>query len=853
MIKLRSGNTYLDVVDDGSLQITKSVQDVEDFTARTSSFSQNFLLPFTPNNNTFFAHFYNVSSKPDSTLFDATKREPIIIEDDGIIVMEGYMQLIQADPIARTYEVVCFDDVLELKNQIENKTLRDIAALSELDHDFDADNIILSFSGDLLDGNVKYPIVNYGQDEPTRDAMFDFSFRPWVRLKWIFDQIIKEAGFTYSSDFLENDERFKKIYFSWATEGLITKSGFENYAFRARGTTTSDQFIGFGNLALNSVTFEAIDGTPILGTGLSEINIPAANPPFNNTTNTFDPSGAGRHDLRVVLKITRSPSVQNFPQRVTCYLYPTQLLTAAHPFGQQSIAITQTLDVSQEGLEQILVFEFPNIGLQNQFVLPPFGTINQLGYNVEFSTEGLVAMSSSPPNQNFVNIDYIYWEMLAPPGAQPNFETDMFQSAPEMGQLDIVRGVINHFNLFAEVDPVNESHIIFKPYNDYIDTGNVVDWTDKVDLSQGISVRPATELQKATAKWAFSQDSNTDQSENRLGSRLIKNDNDFTEGEELVELPYGEPTQFIINRPPNNVFRTTAPTYILAAINDGVIQPTSFIPRIAYIQAVEQGVNDYPPVSVNQITIIDTVNASLRTPTSFAFANQVYFEAGETFFDLTFNRTNNFGRRAALDPPADEDAYTAFWQRYVNEIYNNEAKVVEADFMLTPSDILTFRFNDRVFFKDTFYRVLEIQNYAVGQRQSTRVKMVSLVGEAASPWNDCDGIVTEFNSDGSVTFSGSNTEECCRRYGYQFINGTCSWRPRSGWTGAPILPPPPQTTLPGAGQPSTGACCYNDGETDTCAITTESQCTLLGGNWLGQNTDCTQCIGGLTPPPFDPE
>lgn len=68
------------------------------------------------------------------------------------------------------------------------------------------------------------------------------------------------------------------------------------------------------------------------------------------------------------------------------------------------------------------------------------------------------------------------------------------------------------------------------------------------------------------------------------------------------------------------------------------------------------------------------------------------------------------------------------------------------------------------------------------------------------------------------------------------------------------MPPPPQTFLPIASEPVVGACCFSTEEVgDQCEIMTQAECLGVGGNWLGEGSDCSQCSPGVTPAPFDPE
>jgi hypothetical protein len=436
----------------------------------------------------------------------------------------------------------------------------------------------------------------------------------------------------------------------------------------------------------------------------------------------------------------------------------------------------------------------------------------------------------------FIGTDGTFWEMLGPPSASVGLPISLRENAPDISQLDLLRSIIQQFNLVVEKDDTKSNHLNIEPYNDYIDAGGMKDWTDKVDLSKEIKVKPTTELQAKFNVWKFSDDNDYFSSARELGAYRFESSNEFAQGEQQVELVYGAPTTH--RRIPYGV------TYRIIGEKDGSFQPIPHKPRIAYLKN-----------NGSSIIVRNTLTDQTQSKSGALFAHHVFqlnnpiilpFDTNTTgysqFFDLTFNSATNYRETAGIVTNTLKNAYTTFWQRYVNEIYNNEARIVEAYFMLSPSDLLTFKFNDKVFFKDQYYRVLEISNYSVGENVPTKVTMISLTGEALSPFKDCVSVPTDFNSDGTVTFSGAVTADCCARFGYTFVNGTCRWRPLGG---IQIDPPSPTISILDLNQPQIGVCCVPDAETGiySCEQLTQQQCTDVGGVFFGQGADCSECEG----------
>jgi hypothetical protein len=142
--------------------------------------------------------------------------------------------------------------------------------------------------------------------------------------------------------------------------------------------------------------------------------------------------------------------------------------------------------------------------------------------------------------------------------------------------------------------------------------------------------------------------------------------------------------------------------------------------------------------------------------------------------------------------------FNEYWRDYLNGLYNPEARILEAYFALELTDILTFSYADRYFIKDSYWRIIEISDYKIGNAESVKVKLIKIT----EPGPDCEGIPTSvaINEDTTqiIQFEDLNgnpvasTRVCCERYGYSWsttLNQCVSY-------GTPII------TTPGGGTSS---------------------------------------------------
>ena len=77
---------------------------------------------------------------------------------------------------------------------------------------------------------------------------------------------------------------------------------------------------------------------------------------------------------------------------------------------------------------------------------------------------------------------------------------------PEITQKAFLKDIIQRFNLVVLTDPDDATNLIIEPYTDFIASGVLKNWTDKLDLSKEIVVKDTTELQKKTIHLSDQED-----------------------------------------------------------------------------------------------------------------------------------------------------------------------------------------------------------------------------------------------------------------------------------------------------------------------------------------------------------
>jgi hypothetical protein len=108
-------------------------------------------------------------------------------------------------------------------------------------------------------------------------------------------------------------------------------------------------------------------------------------------------------------------------------------------------------------------------------------------------------------------------------------------------------------------------------------------------------------------------------------------------------------------------------------------------------------------------------------------------------------------------------------------LYSSDARKLTAFFRLTRSELATFEFSDKIYIKDTYWRILSI-SYDATSEDLVKVELLKVLGDI----RDCQFIPFGIDkADGKIQFTNLSgqtvvqvTRVCCERYGYFYDNAS---------------------------------------------------------------------------------
>lgn len=856
----------LDLQEEPNIALNFQFADIKEPEKRKGSYSQTFKLPFTQANDEFFQTWYNVNLQ--APVFDTRTRFPGTLFYGTVPQFEGFIQLKAVYLKAELYEITLMSNASNLFTNIGNKKVQDILVDSTTgiptrrwNHNINYSNILSSWNGSvpaftsvtgynfqdsvsnvqeilypmsITDTNFRFragsnEYLDMSQEDvenvdlyPTYEdvaqhAVNITNLRPAVQLRAVLKMIIAQAGFSYSSAFL-NGAYFGRLFMTTSTEEVfgrapVVGSGGEETGQMVVGNTDSISIsYSSGGSGLNTCAYNSYDTFSGYNWKLVEAN--TTSPTSSDYDIPDDPLGlwtAGLGNNFITKTDTNMTSMvfsflfrasgvmtcgwaQNYADcnnedlNVSCWPwqstnYITVQTKAVHydPVTGTNLGDVEGSWATQEVLmnaggynynQDYSNADYLNMSM-NLWNVPIGGSariyVRVVDWERRIATSGnaeAVSMSIGAlygdfNDDNFGGLRYILRYSWTGYGSNIyNREVDMWSAiGGKMTQKDFLKELISRFNLVIIPDPKDQNKLLIEPYNDFMAGGDIKDWTDKLDTSKEIVIKDTTSLQKRNIMM-------NDLPDNDLMNRAIAEEapsldvygkiditvtnNDFAKGE-MKNKPLFSPyinqkvfqtdddqdithirnmavqyewTTQKVEGGYEKVLETTAPklfyycgtTTNVDCVDDGSDEPNRyFLHQIAYSSVTAHKFTYYPLCSPWDLQPTGTPGQSTIDQNSISlYWNQNGPLCGgvEVFNYLQFSAIPT------------QSLYHRYWAQFFNTIYHEDARLMECYMQLNPVDIINFRFSDQIFIKNNYWRILDIKNYQVGQKVSSKVTFI---------------------------------------------------------------------------------------------------------------------------------
>jgi hypothetical protein len=734
MLRLTIDGNEIELYENEPVNLSYQFSNLQDINSSSSSFSQTFRVPLTKKNQDYFGPVNEFGLIPD---WDPKTKVDAELSYNTIPVMRGFVQVkaiyVQKGKYADV-ELVFFGETANLSHDIGDGMLSDLD-LSSYNHTLNATQIVLSWAAGLSSGAIRYGLPDKGQNWTssnlwtTSDPLEHGDFTPYFRVPKLLEEILDAAGYTMESDFFDGATGFEEIT--------------DLYLLMNRGNRTP---IGVGAASPESETFAiglASNATLFNSDGPELTD-------FVETSPFYDTGG------NVASGVYTAPFRAFYTFRATI----TYSVASPHSITMGSI-IDGTAQVSgDQGYWPLLVQEAGSgsITKTSHPILLDQGDTFAIGFEVSDNGHSVTFTGTNQLGPGGTSLELL--EITEPLSGQT---VDVAANMPVMKQIDFVSGLQKMFNLVFIPDRNNAKKLYVEPFNTYINSGTSKDWTNLIDLSKDITIEPTTDLQSRRYDWTHSN------GKDLVNDLVFKNaarvygryrvddpENDFASGTKEIKSPFAPhvvsyipETQFAVHR-------------MLVDTDQDDKRIKDPLPRLAFWNGGEPG----------NVYLFNDANSATQTATAYpAFSQYSVLEASVEDEDLSYGPERPFH---IVEANPLNTLYYKYWSPFVNQLYSSDARKLTAFFRLTRADIATFEFSDKIYLKDTYWRILSI-SYDATSEDLVKVELLKVLSDVRDcVWlpvaiNKADGQIQFENAAGTRVYQlGPQNSSCCTKYGYVY-------------------------------------------------------------------------------------
>jgi hypothetical protein len=697
----------LDLTDDIACEISYVIDDVKDFGSKNTSYSKTIVIQGSQKNNKIFNHIselgrfiaienVNQFAPNVNENYIAANGSNCTILVDNIQIFKGKLRVMEVVKYANhvEYECAVFGELGgfyfelskgvtdEISNVNSGTKLLEQLYLDDLDHAYTYANMAASWANRNANPGVGYfyPLIDYGKvaETATRNHFYEQALRPAVYVREYIQRIFNLSGYTYDCAFFDT-AFFKRLIVPNNDDRLkILVSQLLNI-----GTT---QYT-FGLTAVSPYTFLWYAGTfrdfsSIGGGQYQYIGVPTINNTQFNLFMNLSIVGQGFYSIKlfkngVQFAILDSFQTSNQGTANDPYIYGKNLST--------------TVNLVTNDIYKIVIEYLPYVGALASTIT----TNNSTWYidtPVKTGTQAVIG-------------DTLQMSYCVPKNIKI---TDFFTS------------ILKMFNLYVVEDKNIAKKLIITPYIDFY-LNEDLDWSDKLDRSQEIRLKPMGELNARVFNFKYKQDdayyNKTYKEKYNEGYMDFSYDSEYEYAKDKDDLEVIFAST--VNYAPNGQDKIVPALYKEGNFADESITSSNI--RILQTKML----------TVANWDIKNTSGGNIQTNiTQFPYAgmwehptvpdNGTYFQSlgwaspKEIYYTIT-GTTVNYG------------LFNSFWSQYFAEITNPNSTILTAQFHLTSMDIRTLDFAKNILIDGTMWRINKIEGYDPLSEKPTKVELLKVI------------------------------------------------------------------------------------------------------------------------------
>jgi hypothetical protein len=698
-------------------------------------------IPGNKNTNKFFNHLFDLGTTPTIGLKQSVACQVLV---NGQAVFDGRLfikNIITNQKFDTIYNCEVFNKLIDFKLVAGDLLLTDIN-WSEYNHVYDGPTIVNSWSDNLFNGDIYYPLLDYGKNPNLDNPPFiDYGttttngyindqfgtavqitqFKPTIRLKAVIDKIFDTLGFRYESAFMDSDY-FKNLYYLTTNDDISWGFASGSFTLAHRNSADGPFTIVYGNPPQKAIFPRATPNpgllynttterytAPVSGLYTASFNAPLieANVPIKNPTDGFTAYAYLYINGAAVASVSTnySPVIPGVGPYITSLSGQWQVELAAGDYVEIFVDVDDNVATGQF---------LPN------------------GVGIDWGPTGVGGFRMQVVSQ------------ANPVGANVNLSAIM-QSGENA--LEFMKGIIQKFNLIMYPD-LNTNAFVIEPYNDWIQNGQVKDWTNIVDRGTRYKIEHPLFFSRPK-RILFNDVQDTDYIQNELqipagkltyGLYRYIDDGDVAQG----DLSIGE---YFASTPVNSlqIIESPIPRLYELETSTGAQKPYKFKHRILHKYQKELSIQeawyfkvDYSGLPLGFVIYPGLIPTGNAIPDQFGRNNwpitytnnepdQIDLHYGSYLSpNLPVGNNLSYATGTQLQANTAKNAFTEYWDLYIDTLYNQDARKLTCNVIISPEMLANIDLNDNIFIDGHYYRIDKIEQADFIEQKSTTVELIKL-------------------------------------------------------------------------------------------------------------------------------
>jgi hypothetical protein len=675
----------IDLLQDISTEFTYAIDDVSEFGSRNTSFSKTISIPGTATNNLVFGYIFELNNAnfTDNTLpnvgynFNVSKQANCKIFIDKVQIFKGTLRILEIVIDKETIEYQCsvFGELGGFITTLGNKRLtgninpQDDLDFSAYNHTYSVANISASWDNPGGSGYY-YPLIDYGNVSTGQYgvAKKDFqytTFRPALYVKQYIEKIFEGTDYTFNCPFFD-EPLFKRLIIPHNQTNItaLNNTSLDANADIQLINTNLNTFVEFTMVTAGSFTLDitkqlfTYTGTPTITTDIQLT--------LRGDVTNYNPSIPA---FSVILKKDGAEiGRQDFDASINDFMDCNILVNGI------SFATNNTMQVEILG--------------------------NGIFLNIIL---GEVKLTTTTPSQVQINLgETITINDTIPKGI---FQSDFFMS------------IVKMFNLYVYENKFNDKELVISPYVDFYPTTSAMaeDWTNKIDRSKPLSIKPMSEVNARYYNYKFKTDNDFYGENYRkkysegYGDFIFDTEFDFVKETDVLEVIFAAST----------LYQATGQDKVFPAIykksntNSAEDRMDSII-RIMQTKKI---------TGVGSWNIMNTTT-NLASYTSYGYAGHLDDPINPTN-DINFGAPKEIQFRPNSYPTTN--VFNAFHSPYLAEITSKDSKLLTCFGLLDIVDIFNLDFSKYVYIDGVLFRLNKVENFNPMEYNTTKLSFLKVI------------------------------------------------------------------------------------------------------------------------------